>query len=217
MARSNGEKRGAGPVERYAPILIALISLALSVANLLKTNHLERDKLDLDRLRAASNLINDLTSGELLRKDIAKSLLEGLGLPRSVIAQLEARIAIADATPAGRSAAVHELHSLVRDHDPAVRYAAQRGLEQYFLATELRTRKLLALLRQATNFATTGSMENLEQALQIYSSVIGQLSVKGKSQLDQQLLKQASAKNFDIESRVQIYSKLFEPFLLSPD
>ncbi|MBE9580642.1 MAG: hypothetical protein IMF18_03380 [Proteobacteria bacterium] len=158
------------------------------------------------------SLIPSLSSKDASQRAMALYLAQALDEQFAV--EIASVLAKSDPDKSVRISARSTLGSLSKSRRNDVKQIAEKGIDQYDIMIELRTKGLLNKLNAAQDYIDGGSRNGYEKALKLYREVVGQLSPGVLRNLDQNLL--ADAKRSDeegyIDQSARNYRSLFSDY-----
>jgi hypothetical protein len=196
---------------------IAVATVVVAACGVLATtwNEYAKHKSDETQKCLDPKFFDQLVDPNPKRRALALILLKSCDLDKEYVADIARAIAVHDDSPEVRANAASTLKTFVDDSESNLRQISRGGLADYALASELRAKGLLRVLKDAAAFDATRSPEGREQALTRYFYVLNKLSPSGTSTLDQVALADAriSAKAGYVDRAVAMFSFVFRPYV----
>ena len=197
------------------PLVAAIFTIVFSTKeqkNQTATIQLAASNYELAKSQVKVSLLPLLSSENERQRDMALKLAETLD--ELFAADVARIIALNDSSKNVRQSARSVLGSLSQSLKAEVRQKAKKGVDQYDIMNELRTKGLLKKLNDAQGYVDGGALNGDEEALKLYHEVINQLSQDALSRLNKDLLAAAQKddKEGNTDQAARKYQALFADY-----
>lgn len=199
----------------FLPLAVFIFSVVFGIFETLNRNatlDLTESNIELAESKIKVSLIPFLTSQNSEQRKIA--LLLASALDPKFAAEVGPVLSKSDPDSTVRVSATNTLFGLLSNPQEDIQELAKEGISQTEIMNELRKKNLLVKLIDAQGYIDGGGPNGIDKALELYHSVIDQLSANAINNLDQNLLSEAR-QNYEKGSKdlaVRTYRQLFSDY-----
>ena len=196
----------------WIALFFTIVFSVMELKNQAATQQLTASNIELARSQVKVSLIPLLSSKEASQR--AMALYFARALDEQFAVEMAIELSKSDPNKSVRNSARSTLGGLSQSQQSNVKQMAEKGINQYNIMSELRSKVLLKKLSDAEDYIDGGSRNGYEQALKLYREVIDNLSTDGLKNLDQNIL--VAAKKNDKEGYIDLaarnYRALFSDY-----
>ena len=197
----------------WIALIFTIIFGIIGVVHNFATQQLTASNLKLATSQVKVSLIPQLLSKDARQRNGALYIAQQVD--PLFAAQMASELSKSDPDQGVRNSAISALNSFSQSSQSDIKQIAEKGISQYDVINELKSKGLIQKLHDAQDYINGGAPNSNAEALKIYHEVINKLSDKGKNNLDKKILTRAKEdeKKPDIELAARGYRYLFSEYI----